>query len=274
MAKKNRIMNAKASNYLEVNRNSWNKRTATHMDSKFYDTPSFIKGRNSLNSIELDLLGNVKGLKILHLQCHFGQDSISLSRMGAQVTGIDFSEVAIEQAKKLARTCGTTTEFILSDVYGLKESLDQKYDIVFTSYGTIGWLPDINKWAEVVTTFLKPKGKFIFAEFHPVVWMFDNDFNKIEYNYFKDDAIVENEEGTYADKEAEIQYECITWNHSLSSVFTALRNEGIGIEKFQEFDYSPYNCFKNAIETCPGKFQIEKFGSKLPMVYALLGLKK
>lgn len=259
--------------YLEINRASWNKRTIAHMDSEFYDNPSFINGRNSLNSIELDLLGDVKGLKIIHLQCHFGQDSISLSRMGAQVTGIDFSENAIANANKLANECGTDTRFIQADIYQSPEQLNEQFDIVFTSYGTIGWLPDINQWAKVVDHFLKPGGRFVFAEFHPVVWMFDNDFSFIQYNYFKAEPIIETEEGTYADKNADINTKCITWNHSLSSVHTALTQAGIQLNALQEFNYSPYNCFNGTKEIELGKFIIEKLGDKIPMVYALHGIK-
>jgi ubiquinone/menaquinone biosynthesis C-methylase UbiE len=259
--------------YLEINRASWNKRTDAHIDSEFYDNPSFIKGRNSLNSIELGLLGDVKGLKILHLQCHFGQDSISLSRMGAEVTGIDFSENAISQAKALANTCRTNTRFIQADLYEAPNLLKEQFDAVFTSYGTIGWLPDIDQWAQVVGHFLKPGGRFVYAEFHPVVWMFDDDFSFVKYNYFKAEPIIESEEGTYADKEAEIQTKCITWNHSLSAVYAALTQAGIHLNVLQEFNYSPYNCFSGTKEIEPGKFIIEKLGDKIPMVYALHGIK-
>lgn len=138
-------------NYLDINRNSWNARVEPHLKSDFYFLEDFIKGRNSLNSIELDLLGDVKGKSILHLQCHFGQDSISLSRMGAKVTGIDLSDKAIDAAEDLARKCGTDTKFICSDVYNLPTVLKEEYDIVFTSYGTIGWLPDLDQWADVVS---------------------------------------------------------------------------------------------------------------------------
>lgn len=128
-------------NYLEINKKSWNAKVEPHLKSDFYFVNEFLQGRTSLNSIELELLGDVKDKTILHLQCHFGQDSISLSRMGAKVTGIDLSDKAIEAAKDLAKQCDTNTEFICSDVYELPNILNQKFDIVFTSYGTIGWLP-------------------------------------------------------------------------------------------------------------------------------------
>ncbi len=136
-------------NYLETNRKSWNAKVEPHLKSDFYFVDEFLKGRTSLNSIELELLGEIAGKSILHLQCHFGQDSISLSRLGAQVTGIDLSDTAIEAAKNLAQKAETSTEFICTDLYNLPNVLDRKFDMVFTSYGTIGWLPDLKKWAEI-----------------------------------------------------------------------------------------------------------------------------
>lgn len=261
-------------NYLSINKESWNKRVEPHVKSDFYDMENFLKGKNSLNFIELNLLGEISRKSILHLQCHFGQDSISLSRMGAKVTGIDLSDKAIETAQNIAQQLGTDTRFICSDVYDLPNVLDEKFDIVFTSYGTIGWLPDLDKWADVISHFLKPNGKLIFVEFHPVIWMYDNDFTKVAYNYFKDEPIEETQEGTYAEKDADIQIEYVSWNHSLSEVFSALLNKGLQIKSFQEFDYSPYNCFNKTIEFEKGKFRIEPFGNKIPMVYALEAIKK
>ena len=149
-------------NYLEVNKASWNKRAGEHFNSQFYDNSSFISGRNSLNDIELQLLNDINGKKILHLMCHFGQDSISLARMGANVTGVDFSEKSIDLANKLKRDCNTNVNFICTDVYSLKSILNDRFDIVYASYGTIGWLPDIDKWSEIISHYLKPGGHFIF----------------------------------------------------------------------------------------------------------------
>ncbi|CAM3500367.1 class I SAM-dependent methyltransferase [Elizabethkingia occulta] len=259
--------------YLEVNKESWNQRVDTHFDSEFYDVEGFLKGNTSLNSIELDLLGDITGKKVLHLQCHFGQDSISLSRMGGEVTGIDFSDKAIEKARELALQAGTDTKFICSDVYNLPNVLHEQFDIVFTSYGTIGWLPDLDEWASIINHFLKPGGQFVFAEFHPVVWMFDDDFKGIGYNYFKSDAIVETNTGTYAEKKAEMQLKSISWNHSLSEVFTSLMGNKMQIQAFNEFNYSPYNCFSHTEEFEPKKFRIKHLGNNIPMVYSLLAIK-
>ncbi|RMZ58357.1 class I SAM-dependent methyltransferase [Chryseobacterium nematophagum] len=261
-------------NYLEINKNSWNAKVEPHLKSDFYFVDEFLKGRSSLNSIELELLGNVQNKTILHLQCHFGQDSISLSRLGAKVTGIDLSDKAINAANDLSKKCGTDTTFICSDVYQLPDLLNEKFDIVFTSYGTIGWLPDLNKWANVISHFLKPNGQFIMAEFHPVIWMFDDDFTKISYNYFNEKPIVETYTGTYADQKAPITQEYVMWNHSLSEVFQSLNSNHIQIQHFEEYDWSPYPCFKHVEEFEEGKWRISQFGNKVPLVFSLIANKK
>ncbi len=258
-------------NYLQINKQTWNDKVAVHIDSDFYDQENFINGKNTLPQTDLDALGDISGKRILHLQCHFGQDSLSLARLGAKVTGIDFSEEAIIKAKALNEKLGLDAEFICCDVYETLQNITEKYDIVYTSYGTIGWLPDLDKWASVISNALKPNGKFVFFEFHPVVWMYDNDFNEVYYNYFKSEAIYEEETGTYADKSAEIENKTITWNHSLSEVFQSLIKQNIMIKNFQEFDYSNYNCFSHTEEFEPGKFRIQKFGNKIPMMYGIVG---
>ncbi|NUO02967.1 MAG: class I SAM-dependent methyltransferase [Saprospiraceae bacterium] len=262
------------SDYIAINKHSWNNRTDVHLKSDFYDVPGFLTGKSSLNSIELDLLGDVKGKSILHLQCHFGQDTISLARMGAKATGIDLADKAIESAKQLATQTGVAASFICCNVYDLPNYLDQQFDLVFTSYGTITWLPDLDKWAKIIARFLKPGGKFIFVEFHPVVWMFDDDFEKVGYNYFNAGPIVETESGTYADKSANIVQESVCWNHGTSEVLNSLISNGLEINSFNEYDYSPYNCFRKTIEFEPRKYRIEHLGNNIPMVFSVVATKK
>jgi SAM-dependent methyltransferase len=260
--------------YLEINKQSWNNRVDTHLQSDFYDMDGFINGKSSLKDIELKLLGDVQGKTILHLQCHFGQDSISLSRLGAKVTGIDLSDKAIENAKRLAAEMQYDTKFICCDLYDLPNHLNEQFDIVFTSYGTIGWLPDLKKWANVVSKFLKSNGKFVFVEFHPVVWMFDDNFEQIAYSYHNTGPIVETENGTYADKNADLQSQYIAWNHGLSEVINNLIQSGLEIHAMDEYDYSPYNCFNKTEEIGPSKFRIAHLGHKIPMVYSVVAMKK
>lgn len=261
-------MNAEL-DYIKANKELWNKKTEIHINSDFYDMPAFLQGENSLKNIELELLGNVKEKSILHLQCHFGQDSLSLARMGAKVTGIDLSDNAISKAKDFAKQLNLDADFICSDIYDLKENLQGQFDIVFTSYGTIGWLPDLEKWASVVSHFLKPDGQFIMADFHPVLWMFDDDFTYLQYSYFNKEAIIEESEGTYADRSADIKLKSYFWNHSSSELINSLIKADLNLASFDEFDYSPYNCFNKLVEIEKGKYQIQGIEGKIPMVFAL-----
>ncbi len=260
--------------YKKINKQAWNNKTDIHFNSDFYDNAGFIKGRNSLNSIDIDLLGDINGKTVLHLQCHFGQDTISLNRMGAKSTGVDISDNAIEKAKELAALTKSDADFICCDVYDLPNHLNKEFDIVFTSYGTIGWLPDLNKWGNIISRFLKPGGRFILVEFHPVVWMFDDNFKYIKYRYFNSGPIIESVEGTYADKNAEIVEDYVNWNHGISEVLNSLINNNLEINSFDEFDYSPYNCFNNTIEFAPGKFRIKNLENKIPMVYSVAATRR
>ena len=255
--------------YLSINKKSWNNRVDTHMQSDFYDVEGFLKGNTSLKTIELELLGDIGGQSVLHLQCHFGQDTISLARMGAKTTGVDLSDKAIEKAGELAAKCKADANFVCCDIYELPNHLNEQFDIVFTSYGTIGWLPDVDKWAKVISTFLKPGGRLVFVEFHPFVWMYDDDFQKIHYNYFNTGPILEEESGTYADRDASIQQDYVMWNHSMSEVVKSLLNNGLTISAMDEYDYSPYACFNHTVEFEVGKFRIQHLGDKIPMVYAI-----
>ena len=260
--------------YIKINRELWNKKTPVHVASKFYDVEGFIAGKTSLNPAELDSLGDVKGKSLLHLQCHFGQDSLSWARLGADVTGVDLSDKAIDEAKKLNDKLGLNAEFICCNVYDLKEHLDKKFDIVFTSYGTIGWLPDLNKWAEIISHFLKPGGTFFIAEFHPVLWMFNENFTEFQYSYFNDVPIIETVKNTYTDGDAEINLLSYGWNHPLSEIFTPLLKNNFKISEFKEYPYSYYNCFNKAIQNKDGWWEIEGMEGKLPLMYSIKAIKE
>lgn len=261
-------------NYLDINRKLWNAKVDFHLKSDFYFVYEFLKGRTSLNSIEFALLGDIKDKKILHLQCHFGQDSISLSRLGAKVTGVDLSDKALEAAQDLAEKCGTDTQFVLSDIYNLPNVLHEKFDIVYTSYGVIGWLPDLEKWGRVIAHFLKPGRQLILVEFHPVVWMYDDDFTFVKYSYFNDEVISQTSDGTYADHTAEIAEEEISWNHPTSDVLTGVLQANLEIRSFQEYNWSPYPCFRHTEEFEKGKYRLAPFGNKIPLVFSLVAQKK
>ena len=264
------------SEYFDSNKEIWNQRTMVHRDSSFYDREGFKNGGPALTPIELQELGDVTGKKLLHLQCHFGMDSLDWARRGADVTGVDLSDNAIEQARELNHEMGLSATFICCNVYDLVNHLDpaEKFDIVYTTYGVIGWLPDLGPWAEIIRQYLKPGGKFYLAEFHPVVWMFDDDFTHIKYSYENRELIVTENEGTYTDRTAQIQGKEYSWNHSISEVLNALIRAGLSLDFFNEYMYSPYPCFRKVTEFEKGKWHIEGLEGKIPMVYSLLAIKE
>ena len=257
------------SKYIKINHDLWNRKTGFHVKSKFYDVKSFIKGRSSLNFPELELLGEIKNKTVLHLQCHFGMDSISLASMGARVTAVDFSDKAIKIAKELNKETGSDVNFICLDIYNLRKKLKQKFDIVFTSYGVIGWLPDLNKWSRIISGFLKNKGFFCMVEFHPFIFLYDDNFDKIKYSYFNTGVIIEEIKGTYADRKADIRHKSCEWSHPLSEVFGALNINHLKIISFKEYPFSVYNCFNKTVRSKGGYWQIKKFGEKIPMMYSV-----
>jgi len=261
--------------YFESNKKLWNERTSVHVKSDFYNNEEFISGRNSLNEIELSELGDVKGRSILHLQCHFGQDTLSFARMGAKATGVDFSDEAISNAMDLNEKLGLDAEFINCNVYDLKNHLDKKFDIIFTSYGVIGWLPDLDLWANLISHFLKPGGVFYIVEFHPLVWMFDDNFERIEYPYFNTEKPIEiSSTTTYASSTEKLsgvtEY---SWNHGISETTNALIDAGLKVEFIHEFPFSPYNIFPDMYSGADGYWRMKKFGDKLPLVFSIKAVK-
>jgi len=257
------------SKFFEANKHLWDQRTLVHRDSDFYDREGFKSGKDVLTPIELAELEDVKGRSLLHLQCHFGMDSLNWARKGAKVTGMDLSDEAISQAKQLNAEMKLDAEFICCNVYDLPEHLDKEFDLVFTSYGVVGWLPELDKWAAVIARFLKPGGVFYMAEFHPVLWMFDDDFTHIKYYYDNREIIITENQGTYTDRTAAISGKEYSWNHSISEVLNALLGAGLKLEFFNEHMYSPYPCFRNMVGSEKGKWHIKGMEGKLPMVYSL-----
>lgn len=254
--------------YFETNRELWNNKTPHHAVSAFYDLEGFKSGKSSLNATELEALGDVKGKSLLHLQCHFGMDTLSWSRMGAEVTGIDFSEEAIKLAKSLSTELGLPGRFIQSNVYHLSEQLEEEFDIVFTSYGTITWLPDLDRWAAVVNRHLKAGGTFCIADFHPAYMMFEFPELTLDFHYFnQDDPYMEETAGTYADTEAPLKGKEYFWNHSLAETCTALLKQGLVLKDFQEYPYAHYNAFPGMIEDGKGNFVIKGKEGMIPLMY-------
>lgn len=266
-------MDTTLQDYIAINRKLWNEKTEHHVKSDFYNMKGFLAGNTSLKTPELELLGDVRDKTIVHLQCHFGQDTLSLARMGAKMTGVDLSDVSIDYAESLAAKLKLESRFINADIYDVPKVLNEQFDVVFNTYGVVGWHPDMNKWAKVVAGLLKQGGEMILVDFHPMVWMFDNNFTKFEYSYFNRTPIIETPEGTYAAKDAAIEMKEVGWNHTLSDIIQALIDAGLKIELFKEYDWAAYDCFNNTVNIADGKWQIKGMEGILPMMYALKAVK-
>lgn len=254
----------------EHNRQSWNELTSLHAESSFYDVDGFKNGKTSLNPIEIEELGDIKGKKILHLQCHFGMDTLSLARMGAEVVGVDISDNSIQKAKELATELKIPATFIRSNIYDIEEVLDETFDIVYTSYGAINWLNDLEPWAKLISRFLKPDGQFYMVEFHPFIYTLNNGA-EITNSYFKSEALETLVESSYTDNSEVSQQNLkhIEWHHSLSEVLNSLISCGLSIEFLNEFPYQVYNCFPNLTEFEKGKWVSDKYGTKIPHMYSI-----
>lgn len=242
--------------YFKVNKATWNKKVSVHAQSEMYNLEAFKKGKTSLMPYELNALGDVSGKSLLHLQCHFGQDTLSWSRMGAKCTGVDLSDEGIKLAKQLNNELSLNTEFVCCNVLDTSKHIKDTFNIVFTSYGVIGWLPDLKPWGKMIAERLNKGGVFYMVEFHPIVWMFDylEDKPVMKYGYMQDEAIYEEYEGTYANEKSEMISKEYGWNHGLSEVINALTEAGLHIEYLNEHDESPYNVLPNLTKTDSGMY--------------------
>jgi SAM-dependent methyltransferase len=268
-------MDNKYNTYFKVNKDTWDKKVSIHAKSKFYDIEGFKKGKTSLNKYELEELGDVKGKSLLHLQCHFGQDTLSWSRLGAKCTGIDLSSEGIKQAKLLNDELGLDATFIESNLYDVPKNVEGKFDIIFASYGVIGWLPDLKNWGKIIASKLKQGGVFYLVEFHPIVWMFDflQTPPKLTYPYLKGKVIYEEYKGTYTNSDAEIISKEYGWNHGLGEVVSALTNAGLHIEFLHEFEQSPYNSFPEMDEIDDGMYVLKDNQRMFPLLYSIRAIK-
>lgn len=257
--------------YLDTNRGLWDGWTEINRDSAFYDVEGFLEGRSTLNEPELELLGDPRGLRILHLQCHFGLDTLSLAREGARVTGVDFSPKAVEQARALAASAGVEARFVCSGVYELDRVLDERFDVVFTTWGVLAWLPDLDRWARVVRRFLAPGGRLILVEFHPVGELFEERVDGLDYPYFGGERPLRCAvQGSYADPDADFSHDSYQWIHPLSETLGALLAAGLRLETFREYPFSPYGCFPFTREVHPGRWELPEPPGGLPLAFGVV----
>ncbi|WP_103071139.1 class I SAM-dependent methyltransferase [Aquimarina sediminis] len=262
-------MSVELHKYFETNKETWNKKVDVHAVSDFYALEDFKKGKTSLKKYELEALGDVSGRSLLHLQCHFGQDTLSWSRMGAKCTGVDLSEKGIALANELNKELEQNANFVCCNVLDTSNFVKDKFDIVYTSYGVIGWLPDLKPWGKMIAERLTRGGTFYMIEFHPIVWMFDYIEEKPEmrYGYHQKEVIYEEYEGTYADPNSNMISKEFGWNHGLGEVVSSLTEAGLTIEYLKEYDESPYKIFPELIEKEGGMFVTR---DKLyPLVFAI-----
>jgi len=253
--------------HIKINQASWDKRTKIHVSSDFYDVKGFVSGSSSLTEIELSELGNVKEKKLLHLQCHFGLDTLSWAREGAIVTGVDLSPVAIEKANEIKNQVKLQANFICSDVYEFGKGVQPNFDIAFTSYGTICWLPHLDNWAKTIANSIKPNGIFYMADFHPIHDLVSG------YSYFHSSTPNIEQEGTYTENCDGKKSTLITWAHPISEILNSLIKAGIKIDHLNEYPFSPYNCFDGLEERETGRFYLAKSGNDVPLIYTIKGTK-
>ncbi|MCB9273328.1 MAG: methyltransferase domain-containing protein [Lewinellaceae bacterium] len=260
--------------HLNANRQMWDARASFHPETEMYDNSAFLQGKSSLMPIELEALGDVSGKRLLHLQCHFGQDTLSWARLGAEATGLDFSGTAIATARSMNERLGLNARFIQANVLELQPELEGQFDIVFTSYGVLIWLNNLAPWAEAVARYLRPGGVFCIVEFHPTLMILDFENNRIGYPYFNDgNPIIEVVKGSYAQPDAPFTHTEYTWQHSLSETLTALLDQGLQLEAFREYPYSPYNCFANMEPAGNGMYRCTGIEA-IPHVFMLKMRKK
>lgn len=258
--------------FISKNKQGWDLRTTVHVDSDFYDVEGFLKGKSTLNKPELELARDVKDKDLLHLQCHFGQDTMSWSRLGARCTGLDISAEAIHKAKDLNQQLGLNIRFIEEDVHKVGTLFDNEFDIVITSYGVLCWIHDLDIWAEGIARSLRKGGRFILVEFHPFLDITHDGKVSGHSSYFSSgDPVSGWTKGTYTDREANIEYFEYRWQNNISDVVTALIKAGLSIQAMKEYPYSPYRLFDGMEENEDGYWKFS--ANAQPCLYSLIAEK-
>jgi len=228
--------------YLQANQRRWDELTLEHERSEFYDLAGFKAGKERLRSIELSELGNVEGKSLLHLQCHFGLDTLAWARRGALVTGVDFSQNAIDLARSLSDELNIPAQFYCTDIYDLPSILSGEFDIVFTSYGVLHGLPDLPRWGQIVARYLKPAGIFYIVEDHPFFRVFrakpDGEFKAERSYFFSEDPQRIETTGSYATEDKGSSGVSYVWDHSLGEVINSLIEAGLRLEFLHEFPFA------------------------------------
>jgi SAM-dependent methyltransferase len=268
--------------YLRINLANWNSRVPHHeigYDLEAHIDPAHL---SQVVTFDLPLLGDVGGLDAVHLQCHIGTDTVSLAKLGARMTGLDFSEPALEVARRLAADCGHDIDYVCSDVYGAVETLGrERFDLVYTGIGALCWLPDVRRWAQVVAQLLRPGGRLFIREGHPMLWSLcdprPDQMLVVEYPYFEvDGGTTFRETTTYVDHEGELEApDIVHFNHGLGEIFNALWDAGMEITGFVEHDSVPWNAFEDEMVADErGEYRLRDQPSRLAASYTLQARKR
>lgn len=269
------------SDYARINMANWDSRVPFHeegYDLEMFDDPDRI---STVVRFDLPLLGDIAGLRGVHLQCHIGSDTLSLARLGAKMSGLDFSAPALEVARRLAQRHGHSIEYVESDLYDARNVLPPaSFDFVFTGIGALCWLPNVQRWADIVAALLKPGGFLFIREAHPMLWTMsdprEDELLVVEFPYFENDGTVLVEATTYVEHEGELSAPTIvSFNHGLSEIFNALWGAGLHITVFQEHQSVPWNPLGNAMEEyMPGEFRLRSQPERMPLTYTLRAEKR
>ncbi|NNC41312.1 MAG: class I SAM-dependent methyltransferase [Acidimicrobiia bacterium] len=256
--------------FIDTNRSHWNAVTPGHLHSDFYDVDSFTAGRDTIDEVEEELVGEVSGRSLLHLQCHFGMDTMSWTRRGATATGVDFSHVAIDAATSLASDLNLNTRFRVGNVLDLR--LEEEFDIVFTSHGVLGWLPDLRPWGETVAEHLKEGGKFVVVDSHPVLGTFDDERTdgkmRLRYDYFSRAALAFEETGSYADPNGPVT-NTLYRIHPLEDVFGGLIDAGLTITGFNEYDRLAWQAMPHMEQDDDGWWHLGAGQPRVPLMFSV-----
>jgi SAM-dependent methyltransferase len=267
------------SDYLTVNRANWDERAPAHAASADYGIARFAADPSHLSDVvkfDLPRLGDIAGQRAVHLQCHIGTDTVSLSRLGAELTGLDFSGESLKQARALAASAGADIPFVQSDVYDARSALDGEFDLVYTGIGALGWLPSITRWAETVASLLAPGGRLFIREGHPILWSCEYERTDgiiaLHEPYFEQSAPqIYDEPGTYVDTDHRFQHTVThEWNHALSEIVTAVLESGLTLTGLAEHQSVPWNALPGRMTRRPdGEWQLTDRPERLPHSYTL-----
>ncbi len=271
------MLNENDQKMMRRNRERWDELVSIHANGDFYKLKDFLAGENKLDSLEVGEVGPVEGKSLLHLQCHFGMDTLSWARLGAQVTGMDYSEKGIQTASELAAKCQIDARFICCNLYDLPDHLEGQFDVVYTSYGVLTWLPDIPRWAQIAASYVKPGGFFYIAEFHPFAMVFDDEAKSLRfrYPYFEKQARRYEVNGSYADPNAHTTVnEEYGWDHSLAEIVNSLIANGLRIEFLHEFPYSVFEQLPFLQPDGKGHWNFPNGEEPIPLMFSIRAKKE